>query len=183
MLTLLISGLYLTTVAQKTGNGQNEVQQRGRKNHGGPSHSNLRLATSPETVNLTDFEIQIDPTANGGYTVTAKGLRSQGVKGCDNCNVSNKIVFTGNAGSQFKSASKELSAKQQQLKNPAANITVTYKSADSKTYSAVTDPNVNCSISTLPAGVYSIWVGGKEVILNYILSSSGDVKATPKSGN
>ena len=178
-LTLLISGLCLTTFAQKSGTGQNEVEQRGRKTLGGPSHSNLSIPKTNDNVNMTDIEIQIDPATTGGINVTARGIRSEGVKGCTNCNVSGRIIVTGNAGNSLEYAA-ETSATVKA--NKAANRKVVFKSSTGQEYSVVTGSDGKFSLSTVPAGTYSIWVGGKEVILDYILTSAV-VKANPKSSN
>ena len=179
-LTLLISGICLTSFAQKSGTGQNEVEQRGRKTLGGPSHSNLSIPKSNDNVNLTDIEIQIDPATDGGIMVTAKGIKSTGIRGADNCcGITGKILITGSAGNNLEYDTATPSTSKT---NKAANRKIVFKSSAGQEYSVVTGSDGKFSLSTVPAGTYSIWVGGKVVILDYILTSTV-VKANPKSSN
>ena len=183
--TLLISGLCLSTHAQKSGTGQNEVEQRGKKNVGGPSHSNLSIPKTNDNVNLTDIEIQIDPATDGGINVTARGIKSAGVKGCDNCNVSGRIIITGNVGNNLEyetTTDRNRKAKKTMKANTAILLKVVLKNSTGQEYSVVTGSNGDFSLNNVPAGTYSIWVGGKEVILDYILTSTV-AKAKIKSNN
>ena len=49
-----------------------------------------------EISNSDNVELSISKSGDN-INVTGRGIRSAGVKGCDNCNVSGKITFTGGA--------------------------------------------------------------------------------------
>ena len=179
ILTLLISGFCLTAFAQDT------VQKRWPdgtwccRNVGGPSHSNLRISKSPENVNLTYFEIQIDPAAGGDLMISMRSGNTKDVKDCNNCNISGRLIVKGNASNNLELATKTPATVKT---SKGANRKITFKSSTGQEYSVVTGSDGKFSLSTVPAGTYSIWVGGKEVILDYTLTSTV-VKANPKSSN
>ena len=126
----------------------------------------LNIPKINDYVNLTDIEIQIAPASHGRISISARGIKSEKVKGCDTCNITGKIIVIGNTDENLKYAT----AQRNTPKNKAANRKIIFRSALGKEYNSVTNSDGKFSVNKVPSGTYSIWVGDKEIVLNYILT-------------
>jgi len=75
-----------------------------------PNKAKAWMVNNITTVNVGSINsnnIEFTITQKGDkFIVTARGIRSEGVKGCTNCNVSGKIIFKGDTEVPFKRGTK-----------------------------------------------------------------------------
>lgn len=152
--------------------GKRFVKQRERTKFGGPTHNTHKMPTGPESINITFLEIQLDPAAKGdGIDVSARGTKTPKVRGCDNCTVAGRIIINGTATKEIESVGTDSLTKSKQARNPGSCREVSFRNDLNKAYTVVTNPEGGFMLSTLPNGTYSVWVGGKKVITDFILVS------------
>ncbi len=175
----ILAGISFTTFAQVAidPTGTRFMKPRERTKYGGPTHMTHKIEKGPDNINITFIEIQIDPSLKGGYDVTARGTKTPKVRGCDNCTVAGRVIINGDSAKEFESATNDASTKTKQEKNQAACRNVTFRTSDNKDYAVVTNPEGGFMLSTLPNGTFSIWVGGKKVITDFILQA---IEPTPE---
>jgi len=177
---MLFTGITISTMAQVAidPTGKRFMKQRERTKYGGPTHNTHKLPAGNDNINITFLEIQLDPAAKGdGFDVTARGTKSPKIRGCDDCTVAGRIIINGDAVKEIQSATNDPLVKTKQAKNSGASRTVTFKSDDNKQYAVATNPEGGFMLSTIPNGTYSIWLGDKKVITDYILKA---IEPTPE---
>lgn len=173
VLTILFTSFAYATMAQVAidPTGKRFMKPRERTKFGGPTPNTHKMPSGPESINITFIEIEIDPMEKGGIQVTARGTKTPKIRGCDDCTVAGRIIMNGNSGKEFTSVSKEESVKQKQEKNAAASRIVTFRNETNQDYTVATNPEGSFMLTALPNGTYSIWVGGKKVITDFVLKS------------
>ncbi len=176
---IVLISISISTFAQVAidPTGKRFMKPRERTKYGGPTPLTHKIEKGPDNVNITFIEIQLDPSAKAAYDVSARGTKTPKVRGCDNCTVAGRVIMTGNVEKEFASATSDSSTTAKQLKNPASCRNVTFKTSDNKEYAVVTNPEGGFMLSTLPNGTYTIWVGGKKVISDFVLTY---VEPTPE---
>ncbi|MCF8294408.1 MAG: hypothetical protein K9I70_11420 [Chitinophagaceae bacterium] len=169
---IVLVSISISTFAQVAidPTGKRFIKPRERTKYGGPTPLTHKIEKSPDNVNITFVEIQVDPSAKAAYEVSVRGTKTPKTRGCDNCTVAGRVIMTGNVAKEFTSATSDSSTNVKQLKNVASCRTVSFKTADNKEYAVVTNPEGGFMLSTLPNGTYTIWVGGKKVISEFILT-------------
>lgn len=179
-LTLVLAGIGFSSMAQVAidPTGKRFMKQRERTKYGGPTHTTHKIPAGPDNINITFIEIQIDPAAKGGgIDITARGTKTPKVRGCDNCTVAGRVIVNGDAAKELGSVGSDEGTKAKQAKNAGASRTVSFKTSDNHEYTVVSNTEGGFMLSTIPNGTYTIWVGGKKVISDYILTS---VEPTPE---
>jgi hypothetical protein len=151
--------------------GKRFMKPKERTKFGGPTKNTHPIPPGPDNINITFIEIQIDPVEKGGIEVTARGTKTSNLRGCDNCNIAGRIIINGDAVKEIANTSNDLPTKIKQDKNSGASRRVAFKNEDNIEYAVVTNKDGGFLMSTIPNGVYTIWVGGKKVISDYILKS------------
>ena len=90
--------------------------------------------------------------AGDNINVTARGVRSEGVKGCDNCNISGKIVLSSGAEVLYKRGTKITFPPNCFLSNGKISMT------------AVLNADGSFNFTNVPKGTYQLSIGDNNVI-------------------
>ena len=173
----VLSGITAIAQTPIDPTGKRFIKPRERTPYGGPTHSTHAIPSSPENVNITFLEIQIDPGAKGGIDITARGTKTPKVRGCDDCAIAGRIIINGEATKEVESVTNDEGYKTKQEKNQGACRRVSFRDDANNEYAVVTNPEGGFMLNTIPNGTYSIWVGNKKVITNYVLKS---IEPTPE---
>jgi len=173
LITVLFSAITFSSFSQVAidPTGKRFMKPRERTKFGGPTQTTHKIPSGPDNINITFIEIQIDPSSKGGIEVTARGTKTPKVRGCDNCTVAGRVILSQDAAKEIESVSNDEPTKVKQAKNAAACRKVVFKNADNQEYAVVSSAEGSFMLSTLPNGTFSIYVGGKKVITDFILTT------------
>lgn len=173
ILTILFASFAYASMAQVAidPTGKRFMKPRERTKFGGPTPNTHKMPVGPENINITFIEIEIDPMEKGGIQITARGTKTPKIRGCDDCTVAGRIIVNGAAAKELASTSNDETVKQKQEKNAAAGRIVTFRNQANQDYTVATNAEGSFMMTALPNGTYSIWVGGKKVITDFILKT------------
>jgi hypothetical protein len=124
------------------------------------------IAADLKTVSSNNVEFSITENKDDA-NVVARGIKSEGVKGCTNCNVSGKVKYSSTYAQNPKGEQSTL--KTTGVKNVKVILGKDPSSSSKTIYTATVDEDGNFGFSNIPAGKYLLKIGEKVIAKGWVI--------------